>query len=463
MKIAYFDCFSGISGDMAVGALLDAGVPLRVVVEGLAKIGLTDARVHLGTRSITRSQIHATKFDVLTPGGHSLDAIAAENGNGSGAEGHEHAGAHHHAHAHGAHHHAPGQHHHDHDHPHDHDDHHDHAHDHDHDHAHSSYRAIIEMIDRSELPEGVKNRARGIFRVIAIAEARIHNTSVDDVHFHEVGAIDSIADVIAVAVCLDHLGIEEVYSSTVPLGTGGMIRTQHGVMPLPAPATLEILKGYPVMLTSIPFELTTPTGAGILKALSKGTLATERMQVERIGFGAGTRELPDRPNLLRVVVGELLGDEEQDMVTLIETNIDDMNPQVYPYLLERLLEAGAFDAYLSPVIMKKGRPGMLLTVIAPAGAIDELTKVIYRETTTIGVRFREMMRRKLPREEIVVPSEFGLIRMKRIMTLDGVRIAPEYDEARRIARERAIPLHSVLMTLDEVARRVVAEMPDAGR
>jgi len=449
MKIAYFDCFSGISGDMAVGALLDAGVPLRVVEEGLAKVGLNDARLSLSTRSITRSQIHATKFDVLQPDGSPIDSGVAEAAEVLHEE-HRHDHAHGHVHHYGSDSaHAPGR-----------DPSHEHHHHqgHRHDHEHSSYRAIVEMIDRSELGEQVKVRARAIFRVIAIAEARIHNVSVDDVHFHEVGALDSIADVIAVAVCLDHLGIEEVYSSTVPLGTGGMIRTQHGVMPLPAPATLEILKGYPVMLTAVPSELTTPTGAGILKALSKGTLATERLQVERIGFGAGTRELADRPNLLRVVVGELLGNEEQDTVTLIESNIDDMNPQVYPYLLERLLESGAFDAYLAPVTMKKGRPGMLLTVIAPSGAIDELTKVIYRETTTIGVRFREMMRRKLPREEIVVPSEFGLVRMKRITTLDGVRIAPEYDEARRIARERAIPLHAVLTRLDEVARAVVAEI-----
>jgi uncharacterized protein (TIGR00299 family) protein len=310
------------------------------------------------------------------------------------------------------------------------------------------------MIEESDLPERVKGWSKDIFRAIAIGEARIHNVPVDEVHFHEVGALDSIADIVAVALCLDHLGVEQVYSSPIPLGTGGMIRTQHGVMPLPAPATLEILKGYPVVLTSIPFELTTPTGAGIIKALSQGTLASERMQIERIGFGAGTRELAERPNLLRVILGELLGAEEQDVVTVIESNIDDMNPQVYPYLLERLLESGALDAYIAPVTMKKGRPGMVISVIAPSGAVDELVKVIYRETTTIGVRFREMTRRKLPREEILVPSEFGPVRMKKIATLGGVRIAPEYDEARRIAGESRLPLHEVLVKLDEVARRV---------
>ncbi|MDB5033754.1 MAG: hypothetical protein JWQ98_995 [Chlorobi bacterium] len=455
MKIAYFDCFSGISGDMAVGALLDAGVPLRVVEEGLAKLGLDGTRLQVSTRSITRSQIHATKFDVLTPEGTPIDQVAQHADHDDEHHGHGHEHKHEHGHGH--------KHDHEHGHHHDHEHHEEKDHDHGHlngqhhDHEHRSYRSIVEMIERSALPESVQGRAKAIFRAIAIGEARIHNMTVDDVHFHEVGSLDSIADIVAVALCLDHLGIEEIYSSVVPLGTGGMIRTQHGVMPLPAPATLEILKGHPVTLTSIPFELTTPTGAGIIKALSSGTLASERMQVERIGFGAGTRELPDRPNLIRVVIGELVGEEEHDVVTVIESNIDDMNPQVYPYVIERLLESGAFDVYLSPVIMKKGRPGMVLTVIAPAGAVDELTKVIYRETTTIGVRFRETTRRKLPREEIVVPSEFGPLRMKRIVTVDGLRIAPEFDEARRIARERALPLHEVLARMEDVARGLAAE------
>ena len=306
------------------------------------------------------------------------------------------------------------------------------------------------MIERSALPERARNHAKDIFRAIAIGEGRIHNVAVEDVHFHEVGGLDSIADIVAVAVCLDHLGIDAIYSAPVPLGSGGMIRTQHGVMPLPAPATLEILKGYPVRLTDIPFELTTPTGAGIIKALSRGTLAMERLMVERIGFGAGTRELPDRPNLLRVVIGEITSDEEHDVVTVVEANIDDMNPQVYPYLIERLLESGALDAYLTPVTMKKGRPGMLLTAVAPDGALDELVKVIYRETTTIGVRFREMTRRKLPRESILVPTEWGDVRMKRIVTPDGTRIVPEFEEARRIAREHSLPLRDVMEKMGRI-------------
>lgn len=317
------------------------------------------------------------------------------------------------------------------------------------------------MIEGSALSDSVKERSVAIFRAIAIAEARIHNVDLDNVHFHEVGAIDSIADVVATAVCLEHLGVEEVYSSVVPVGSGGMIQTAHGTMPLPAPATLEILKGYPVRLTSLPFELTTPTGAGILKALSRGTLTSESFHVERVGFGAGTRELPDRPNLLRVVIGERVAVEEHDLVTVLETNIDDLNPQIYPHLVERLLETGALDAYLTQVIMKKGRPGMLLTVLAPQGAVDELSKVIYRETTTIGIRYHEVMRRKLAREEILMESEFGVVRMKRIEMAGERRIAPEYEEARRIARERSLPLQYVLRKLEKVARS--AETGGEGR
>jgi pyridinium-3,5-bisthiocarboxylic acid mononucleotide nickel chelatase len=308
------------------------------------------------------------------------------------------------------------------------------------------------MIERSDLTQPVKERALGIFREIAIAEGKIHGVDLDNVHFHEVGALDSIGDIVAVAVCLDHLGIQEVYSSVVPVGSGGMIRTAHGMMPLPAPATLEVLKGYPVRLTDIPFELTTPTGAGIVKALSRGVLAAEEIVVDRIGWGAGTRELPDRPNLLRVVIGERVVEEEHDEVVVMETNIDDLNPQIYPHLIERLLETGAHDAFLTTVTMKKGRPGTLLTILSPSGAVDELAKVIYHETTTIGIRSHEVSRRKLPREEILVESEFGLVRMKRIGAGAEWRIAPEYEEARRIARERALPLQSVLRRLEEAAR-----------
>jgi len=456
MKIAYFDCFSGISGDMAVGALIDAGVPLTVVEEALRAVALDHSQASVSIRVVSRSQISAVKFDVVTPAGgseaggdvhthaetsHADERTASwsESGQsvrsvslpcvGTSAEVRHHAHVHGHSHTH----HTAGDH-------------------------GSSYASIVQRIDGSSLSERAKDITRRIFRAIGLAEARVHGTTLEDVHFHEVGGYDSIADIVAVAVCLEHLGVDAVYTSVIPLGSGGLIDTQHGRMPLPAPATLEILKGYPVQLTTVPFELTTPTGAGIVKALSRGVLAGEQLQVERVGFGAGTRELADRPNLLRVVLGEIVADDERDEVVVIESNIDDMKPQIFPFVIERLMESGALDAYLCPVIMKKGRPGMVLSVIAQRAAVDELTKVIYRETTTIGVRYHEMSRRKLRREEILVPSEWGTVRMKRIVTPDGVRVAPEYDEARRIAREQGVPLHTVLELLDQIAHAAAGEL-----
>ena len=304
------------------------------------------------------------------------------------------------------------------------------------------------MIERSPLPPRVRERAVAVFRAIGVAEARVHDTDLESVHFHEVGAVDSIADIVAFAIGLEYLGIDEVYSSTIPLGSGGFIRTQHGVMPLPAPATLEILKGYPVSLSGVPFELTTPTGAGIIRALSRGTLALESLAVERVGFGAGTRELADRPNLLRAVVAGMAAPDEHDTVTVIECNIDDLNPQVLPFLLERLLAAGAVDAFLTPILMKKGRPGYLLTVLATADRVEDLGAIVFAETTTIGMRLGERRRRKLARREVVVETEFGAVRMKSVA---GERLVPEFEEARRIAIERGMPLREVLSRLQSAA------------
>lgn len=311
------------------------------------------------------------------------------------------------------------------------------------------------MISESELSDGVKDRAIAIFRAVAVGEARVHNMPVEDVHFHEVGAFDSIADIVAAAICLDYLGIERVYASAVPLGSGGLIRTQHGVMPLPAPATMEILSGYPVTLTDVPFELTTPTGAGIIRALSHGTLTNEEVRVESVGFGAGTRELPDRPNLLRVAIGRIEAEDtgsagvpaDSDTMVQAEANVDDMNPQMWPYVLERLLEEGAVDAWLTPILMKKGRPAHTLSILAPPESIDAVIDVLWSETTTIGIRMSHVARRKLGRESVTVETEFGPVRMKRIDGPGGSTLRPEADEALRIAREQSLPLRDVLERL----------------
>ena len=289
----------------------------------------------------------------------------------------------------------------------------------------------------------MRERAIGIFQTLAAAEAKVHGTSIDKVHFHEVGALDAIVDITGAAICLELLGIEAVYTSPVRLGSGAFINTEHGKLPLPGPATTEILTGYPTVLTDIPFELTTPTGASIVKTLSSGVLTTERFSVASIGYGAGTYEIPQAPNLLRVMVGELAADSESDALVMVETNIDDMNPEIYPFVIERLMSGGAHDAYLVPVIMKKGRPGMLLSVLTDRAHVKQIAEKIFAETTTLGVRIVPVERMKLHRRSGEFQTAFGPMRVK-IITSDGRdRIVPEFEECRRIAQEKGIPLIEV--------------------
>jgi hypothetical protein len=311
---------------------------------------------------------------------------------------------------------------------------------------------ILGIIEKSALSPRVKERASSIFRVLAEAEAVIHRTTPEKVHFHEVGALDSIVDIVGAALCLEHFGIERVYSSPVRLGNGGLITTQHGTMPTPAPATLEILKGYPTALTSVPHELTTPTGAAIIKALSSGTLDEERITVTAIGYGAGTKEFPEIPNFLRVIIGTLELPLDRDDVVVVETNIDDMNPQAYPFIIDKLLAAGAHDAYLVPIVMKKGRPGILLSVMTPHSRLEAVTALLYRETTTIGLRVHSIGRLKLPRKQVEVNTSFGLVRAKAVERDGREIITAEYEECRRIAAETQLPLLEVMRRLGEEIR-----------
>jgi uncharacterized protein (TIGR00299 family) protein len=317
---------------------------------------------------------------------------------------------------------------------------------------HRHLKDILAIIDRSTLSAGVKERASAVFGVIAGAEAKVHGSTPEKVHFHEVGAVDSIVDIVGAAICLEKAGVDRVYSSPVKLGGGGTVGTQHGVMPVPAPATAEILRGYPTVLTDVPHELTTPTGAAIVKAFSLGTLSSETLSVEAVGYGAGTKEFPELPNLLRVLLADMPGDAGREEILLVETNIDDMNPQVYPYLIERLLAAGAHDAYLVPVVMKKGRPGVLVSAMVPPGALEAVSALLYAETTTIGLRILTAGRRKLLRRHIVVDTSFGPVRAKAVLREGRETVAPEFEECRRIALERGIPLHIVMQRLrDELA------------
>ncbi len=320
-------------------------------------------------------------------------------------------------------------------------------------HTHRHLRDILALLEKSTLSPDTKERARSIFIVLAQAEAAVHHTTPDKVHFHEVGAVDSIIDIVGTAICLERFDIQRIYTSPVRLGQGGFVMTEHGKLPTPTPATLEILRDYPTVLTSIPHELTTPTGAAIVKALSAGILDEELLLVRSIGYGAGTKEFAEIPNLLRLVVGEIDAGREQDQAVLIETNIDDMNPQIYPYLIEKLLASGAHDAYLIPVIMKKGRPGMVLSVLADRPRLNTLVDLIYDQTSTLGLRVQYISRQKLPRRHVEVDTSFGKVKAKVAVRNGRETIAPEFEECKRIAEEKGLPLLDVMRTLEqEIAR-----------
>jgi uncharacterized protein (TIGR00299 family) protein len=312
---------------------------------------------------------------------------------------------------------------------------------------HRHLKNILHLIEGSGLDTRVADTAKRIFAEVAAAEAKIHDTTIEKVHFHEVGALDSIVDIVGAAVCLDLSGVEAVYTSPVKLGSGGTVGAEHGNLPVPGPAAMEILRNYPTVLTDIPFELTTPTGAAIVKATSSGVLARERFTVNQVGYGAGSREMTQIPNVLRVMIGELqTGDGGE--VCVVESNIDDMNPELYPYVMEKIFEAGALDAWITPVTMKKGRPGSMISALATQVTLDRVTGVFLSQTTTIGVRISDVRRVTLERSSLTVKTVFGQVRAKEILRDGRTHIIPEFEECRRIAGERGIPLIDVYRTLD---------------
>jgi len=315
-------------------------------------------------------------------------------------------------------------------------------------HYHRHLKDINEIIDAGDLSTEVKERAKKVFHEIGVAEAKVHNTTIDKIHFHEVGAVDSLVDIVGASICVEHFGIEAVYSSPVRLGNGGFVDTEHGRMPIPTPATVEILKGYPTTLGSVSAELTTPTGAAFIKALSRGVITTERFTTTEVGYGAGTREIEQIPNILRLMIGEMPSDYAVDEIVSVETNIDDMNPEIYPYVVERLLAAGAHDAYLVPVIMKKGRPGILLSTLVLRSKMDSVLSVIFGETSTLGVRIQQVERRKLQRTEKNLSTSLGNVRVK-VVLVDGKEThVPEFEECKRIAQEKKMPLREVYKRLE---------------
>ncbi len=441
MRIAYFDCISGISGDMTLGALVHCGMPLAHLREELRKLDLEG--YELREERVIRGGISAVHLDVDT---------------GSHQDHDDHAGDHHH-HAD----HQPGDHHHDehhdhdhgyfHDHPHDHDHHHDHPHAQDHEHGHKDHSGhphpehrplsrIRGIIRSSGLSERVKSRAEAIFTRLAEAEAKVHGSTIEEVHFHEVGAVDAIVDVVGSCIGLEYFKVDAVASTPLRLGTG-TVRCAHGIMPVPVPAVVELTRGVPVVRTMIQGELTTPTGAAILTTLASSWGPVEGFVAETAGYGAGTRVREEFPNLLRISIGQVGEAYQTDHSVLLETNIDNMNPEVFGYLSERLFDAGAKDAYLTPIYMKKGRPGTLLSVITDESIMDSMLETIFCETTTLGVRISRVSRRTVKREPGTVQTGFGPVRVKVAHVNDSVRFSPEYEDCARIAREKGIPLLTV--------------------
>ena len=304
---------------------------------------------------------------------------------------------------------------------------------------HRHFSDIRKMIETSTLEQRVKETSLAIFQRLAEAEAKVHGQRLEEVHFHEVGAVDSIVDIVGTAIGIDHFSPERIVSSELPMGKG-FVQCQHGRLPVPAPATLEILKGYPIKNADVEGELVTPTGAAIVAALSSGVDAWTNMKIDRIGYGMGKREFPDRPNLLRLIFGETFEAYRSDRVAVLEANIDDMNPEFYDFLMERLFEHGALDVSLSPLLMKKNRPGTLLRVIVEEKDADGLSEVILRESTTLGVRSYPVSRRKLPREISEVETKYGRVRVK---VSGELRFQPEYEDCKRIALEKGVPIQEV--------------------
>lgn len=392
MNILYLDCYAGISGDMTVGALLDLGVPLDHLETELAKLSLPAGSCVLSTSRTERRHIPALKFDVA-------------------------------------------------------------VHDH---HTHRHYAGIDAMIAASGLADSTKERARTIFRRLAEAEAKVHGVPIEEVHFHEVGAVDSIVDIVGTVVCLDYLGVEQVYASALPLG-GGFVETAHGRLPVPAPATAELLQGLAVHAHLATGERVTPTGAAIVAALAAGTGSRPAMRLERIGSGAGGKDFPDCPNILRAFLGTPEAVQAaDDGVLVVETNIDDSTPEVLGYVMERLLEEGVLDVFFTPIQMKKNRPGVQLSFLCRREQLDALARLVLVETSAIGLRHYPAGRIILERRIEERQTPFGAVRFKLVFNNGHLlRAAPEYEDCRRIAREQGIPCR-------EVMERVMGHGPVGG-
>jgi uncharacterized protein (TIGR00299 family) protein len=426
MRLAYLECFAGASGDMFLGALLDAGVPAFVLEDAVSALNIGAS---LQIEKVDRSGITATKVHVLD---HDRVADAGEL-----PHQHEHT----HSHAPKTQHLHKGGHHHD---------SHDHHHTHEHEHTHGrSLTQIRTLISGAPLVNLVQQLALRTFDLLGAAEAKIHNVPVDEIHFHEVGAVDAIVDIVASCAGIVHLNVGRWHSSPLNVG-GGMIDCAHGRFPVPAPATAELLRGMPTYSANIEKELLTPTGAALLRALEPTFGPQPAMRVEQIGYGAGTRNPKGFPNVLRLTIGESAAAQPTathltDEVIVLETALDDCSPQVLAYVSEQALALGVLDFMLAPVQMKKGRPGTLLTLLCVPGTESTFADLLFRETSTLGIRTRRESRLILEREIFTVDTPYGPIRIKRASTAQGeaLNLAPEFGDCRAAAERARVPLKEV--------------------
>jgi uncharacterized protein (TIGR00299 family) protein len=383
MRIAYFDCFSGASGDMILGSMIDAGLSSRRLGEELKKLHLPGIR--LKAKKVLKNGISATRVIV---------------------EGRDETR------------------------------------------PHRNLKELLRIVDRSRLELEVKNKSKEIFQRIASVEAKIHRTPAEEIHFYELGGLDSVVDIVGSVWGLDQIGVDKIHVSKINVGTG-FVKSEHGILPVPAPATLALMKGKPIYSSGVERELLTPTGAAILTSLGSRFGQMPPIKIERIGYGAGRDNLP-HPNLLRLIIGTSTAIFGEEKVTVIETNIDDMNPQFYDYVVEKLLALGVLDVFMTPILMKKNRPATLLTIISPSEKLPSVTAFLLRETTTLGLRWREEERSRTDREILSLQTRYGKIRFK-LARWEGeiVNLSPEYDDCKRLALRKKVPLKEIF----EEARR----------
>lgn len=383
MKIAYFDCFAGISGDMFLGALIDLGLSPKYLEKELKKLDIPDFK--LVVKSVKKNGISGVGVEVITK-----------------------------------------------------------------DKEERNLNDIFKIIDKSSLAKDIKEQSKKVFKRLSDAENKVHKEKKGERHFHELGMLDTIVDVVGALIGIKKLGIKKIYSSPLHVGSG-FVKCSHGTLPVPSPATAELIRGVPTYGRDVKGELVTPTGAVLITSLAESFGAMPQMKVEKTGYGAGARSLTI-PNLLRVIIGEVQSDYEQDTMSLIQTNIDDMNPQIYDYLFEELFKKGALDVWLAPIQMKKNRPAVGLNVLADKKDVDSLCDIIFAETTTIGVRISEVSRKRLSREEKIVNTKYGKVRVKISKAGQSIKnITPGYDDCKKLAKKLNIPLKDVI----EEARRSI--------